>query len=68
MQVDYLDWIAGQCKDINSEILMYSFLHDIPSNMELFNKIALEQNDGTPKAAYFQWKTLAERPYRRASN
>ena len=62
-QSEYLDWIIQSTEDLKAEILMYSFLHDIPRDLELFNSVALKQNDGTPKPAYTHWVALAGRPF-----
>ncbi len=64
MQVDYLNWMVGQCRDIHADILMYSFLYDIHSETVLFNTIGLKNKDGSPKMIFNQWKLLAEEPYR----
>jgi hypothetical protein len=57
---------AGQMLEAFSamdvEIVMWSFLNELPPGFEPFDSIALKRSDGTPKAVYEVWRSLAALP------
>ena len=61
-QVDFLLSILKATKSMDIDLLMYSFLHDLPADIEVFGSIALKKNDGTPKLVYDYWQALAKLP------
>jgi hypothetical protein len=63
-QVDFVLALITGADALDVEILMYSFLYEYGEGIDLFRHVALRENAGPAKEAYYYWRALAELPRR----
>ncbi|MFH1501858.1 MAG: hypothetical protein ABIG03_02295 [Candidatus Eisenbacteria bacterium] len=61
-QVDFVLALMNGAESLDVEILMYSFLYEYGGGIDLFRSVALRENAGAAKEAYYYWRALAELP------
>jgi hypothetical protein len=61
-QVDFVLTLIEGVEPLDVEIMMYSFLYEYGEGIDLFRHVALRENAGPAKEAYYYWRALAELP------